>query len=99
MSLVVLGLLAGTGVAQQDRASDPVEMRYYLMIGKPTPEVWDAIVKSGGHNMTAPGREATEALGGEIHGYYIGANEAKNYIIVAYPEDVAVADIVYMRAA
>jgi len=75
------------------------KMKYYLMIGEPTAEVWDAIVKNGGKNMTAPGREATEALGGKMIGYYIGATEAKNYIIVAYPDSRDVSQIVYMRAA
>lgn len=74
-------------------------MKYYLMIGEPTTEVWNALVKSGGKNLTTPGREATEALGGKMIGYYIGATEAKNYIIVAYPDSTDVSNIVYMRAA
>lgn len=93
--VLVIGLLINTTVLAQGE----VKMKYYLMIGEPTTEVWEAIVQSGGKDMTTPGREATEALGGKIISYYIGATEAKNYIIVAYPDSMDVSKIVYMRAA
>jgi len=93
-------LVLSTGlVYTQDKVEKENELTYYLMIGDAQPEVWKAIVESGGKDIAKPGREATEALGGKIIGYYLGATEAKNYIIVAYPSSTDVSKIVYMRAA
>ena len=85
--------------AEPDGHAEEKKLKYYLMIGDAQPEVWKAIVEAGGKDISKPGREATEALGGKIIGYYLGATEAKNYIIVAYPSSVDVTKIVYMRAA
>lgn len=94
-----LFLLGSLFITTSAFAQEEAKMKYYLMIGEPTTEIWNALVKSGGKDMTTPGREATEALGGKIISYYIGATEAKNYIIVAYPDSMDVSNIVYMRAA
>lgn len=92
-------LIAGLFIGTTAFAQEEVKMKHYLMIGEPTTAIWDALVQSGGKDIAKPGREATEALGGKIIGYYIGATEAKNYIIVAYPESIDMSKIVYMRAA
>lgn len=99
VALCSLALLGGLLVSTVGFAQENARMKYYLMIGEPTTEIWNALVKSGGKDMTTPGRKATEALGGKIISYYIGATEARNYIIVAYPDSTDVSNIVYMRAA
>ena len=100
--LLIVGIISVTALVAFTNGKSTEEqddLKYYLMIGEPEPEVWKAIIENGGKDLSKPGREATEALGGKILGYYIGATEAKNYIIIAFPRSIDVSNIVYMRAA
>ena len=84
------------GLSTQAQDQSTQGHKYYLMIAQPNDAAWKGVIEAGG-DMAAPAGEALEAMGGKLHSYYIGVNEAKNYGVVSFPSSYDIAKIVYMR--
>ena len=91
----IMGLCFSTQ-AQNTNTTD--NMKYYLMIAQPSDAAWKGVIEAGG-DMAEPAGKAIEAMGGKLHSYYIGVNEAKNYGVVSFPSSLDIAKIVYLRTA
>lgn len=78
--------------------SEESRMKYFLMIAKPNDAAWATMIESGG-DLAIPAAASLESMGGELISYYIGIGEAKNYGVVAFPDSINIAEIVYMRIA
>ena len=94
MAFVLALTLGAMSVQAQDSSTE--RHKFYLMIAQPNDEAWKGVIEAGG-DMAAPAAEALEAMGGKLHSYYIGVNEAKNYGVVSFPSSYDIAKIVYMR--
>lgn len=73
-------------------------MKYFLMIAEPSGAAWKSVIEGGG-DMADTALPQIEAMGGKLLSYYIGAGEAKNYGVVAFPDSMDTAQIIYLRAA
>ena len=95
LALVTMGTLQAE---ETKTTKEPVKLKYYLMIAEPNSEAWKGVIMEGG-DMAEPAGKALEAMGGKLLNYYIGVGEAKNYGVVAFPDSMDIAKIVYMRTA
>jgi len=97
-SLVVALVLIGQAISveAQDQAQDK-DMRHFLFVGEPNAATWEMLV----NNPEAANRQevmskAIENLGGEIHTYYWGFSDGKNYITMSMPNDSELLQAMYV---
>ena len=99
MDVQKTGAFAFVGVlmllSSQSAAAEGERSRYYLGIGKPSPEAWMIMIENPTDREQSMGA-ALAGMGGEMISYFWGLADGNNYITVRLPDDPDMIQALYL---
>lgn len=99
MDIQKTGAFAFVGVlmllSSQSASAESERSRYYLGIGKPSPEAWMIMIENPTDREKSMGA-ALAGMGGEMISYFWGLADGNNYITVRLPDDPDMIQALYL---
>ena len=89
---VITGALADTQVSEQN-------LKYYVVEAKPRPEIFKLLVKNPADPAVAASRFIKNIKGAKLIDYYMKVGTPYNMAIIAVPDSIDAATILYQRMA
>ena len=93
---VALFLLLSAVCASPGALAENDELRIFMFSSRPNSNAWKFMIENPGDRQAATA-DAIKSIGGEMLGYYWRLKDARNYIIVALPDNETVMAMLIQR--